>query len=250
LKAEASIRDAYAVPPLNGTVDIYEVDQSFLLASKNEWNPRPIIQSYSAYTPYLAKLNEQHLRGANAPNWLLIDLQTIDDRLPSLDDGSSWPALVDNYAFVSYNGQFVLMRRNQVTRQNSSYDNVYEKSYKTGSTVTLPDTDGLMFAEVDLNPTIAGKVLIALFNPPQLHIVLGLANGKTKTYRVVSEMMKTEFLLSPLVSDTNEFASLMTGSSNVLEEDRVQTISIAPSYGGSMFWSDTYELKVKRYRGD
>jgi hypothetical protein len=249
LKAEAGIRDAYAVPSLNGTVDIYEVDQSFLLASKNEWNPRPIIQSYSAYTPYLTRLNEQHLRDPTAPDWLLFDLDTIDDRLPSLDDGSSWPALIDNYAFVSYDGHFVLLRKNRTTRTNSSYDNVYEETCTTGSTVTLPDTDGLMFAEVDLNPTIAGRVLAALFNPPQLHIVLGLASGKTKTYRVVSEMMKTDFLLSPLVSDTNEFASLMAGSGKLRMPERVQTISIAPSYGGALFWSDSYELKVKKYRG-
>jgi hypothetical protein len=249
LKAEAGIRDAYAVPSLNGTVDIYEVDQSFLLASKNEWNPRPIIQSYSAYTPYLTRLNEQHLRDPTAPDWLLFDLDTIDDRLPSLDDGSSWPALIDNYAFVSYDGHFVLLRKNRTTRTNSSYDNVYEETCTTGSTVTLPDTDGLMFAEVDLNPTIAGRVLAALFNPPQLHIVLGLASGKTKTYRVVSEMMKTDFLLSPSVSDTNEFASLMAGSGKLRMAERVQTISIAPSYGGALFWSDSYELKVKKYRG-
>ena len=250
LRAEEDIRVAYAVPTLNGTVDIYEVDQSFLIASKNEWNPRPVIQSYSAYTPYLARLNEQHLRGADAPDWVLFDLQSIDGRLPSLDDGSSWPALLDNYAFVSYDGQFVLMRKKQITLQKSSYDNVYNKSCNIGSTATIPDSDGLLFAEVDLKPTLAGKVLIALFNPPQLHIVLGLANGKTKTYRVVSDMMRTDFLLSPMVGNTEEFSSLLARGMNVQKEDRVQTISIAPSYGGSMFWSDTYELKIKRYLGD
>jgi len=246
LRAEESVRDAYPIPALIGTVDIYEVDQSFLIASKNEWNPRPIIQSYSAYTPDLARLNAEHLRGADAPDWVLFDLQSIDRRLPSLDDGLSWPALLDNYAFVSYDGQFVSMHKKPSIREISSYDSVGDNAYKTGSTVTLPDADGLLFAQVDLNPTLAGKVLLALFNPPQLHIVVGLANGQTKVYRVVSDMMRTDFLVSPLVSNTDEFASLMAGGENALKEDRVQTISIAPSYGGSIFWSDT--LKVERYR--
>jgi hypothetical protein len=107
-----------------------------------------------------------------------------------------------------------------------------------------------VFAEVDLKPTLAGRLLIALFTPPQLHIVLGLENGKTRTFRVVSEMMRTGVLLSPLVSNTGEFASLMARSKHPQDEDRVRTISIAPSYGGSVYWSGTYELTLKRYVGE
>jgi hypothetical protein len=251
-EAKANIRNYYALPTLEGTSDIYESDQSVVLASDNKWNPRPIIQSYSAYTPALAILDEQHLRSQEAPDWVLfdLDLQSIDGRLPSLDDGLSWPALLDNYTFISYDGQFVLMRKNQFVHPSSSYDAVSTKTYKTGATVTLPNTDGLVFAEVDLKPTLAGRLLIALFNPPRLDIVLGLENGKTRTYRVVSNMMKTEFLLSPLVSDTGEFASLMAKSKHPEDMDRVRTISIAPFYGGSFYWSETYELTLKRYVGN
>jgi hypothetical protein len=249
-RAEEAIRHSYPIPALSGAVDIYDTEQSFLIASKNVWNPRPVIQSYSAYTPYLAMLNEQHLRDAGAPDWVLFDIQTIDRRLPSLDDGMSWPALLDNYTLISYDGKFVLMRKNSKVRQDSVYDTVSDRAYKTGSMVALPDADGLLFAEVELNPTLAGKVLLALFNPPQLRIVVGLANGSTRVYRVVSDMMRTEFLLSPLVSNTDDFASLISGRESLQRENRVQTITIEPSYGGSIFWADTLKLKIKRYRSD
>lgn len=248
--AKANIRDEYALPALKGTTDFYEYDQSVLLASDNTWNPRPIIQSYSAYTPALASLNEQHLRGRDAPDWVLFDLQTIDGRLPSLDDGLSWPAMLDNYTFVSFNGRFVLMRKNQSVRSRSSYDDVSTKTCKAGATVILPETDGLLFGEVDLKPTLAGQLLTKLFNPPELHVVLGLEDGETRTFRVVSNMMKTDVLLSPLVSDTAEFASLVARNKHLQHEGRVRTISIEPSYGGSAYWSGTYELTLKRYAGE
>jgi hypothetical protein len=250
VKAEAIIRGDYPVPALKGTADIYNQEQSALLASNNEWDPRPVVQSYSAYTPDLARLDEQHLRGQDVPDWVLFDLQTIDGRLPSLDDGLSWPALLDNYAFDSYNGRFVLLRKNVSIHSESSYDDVQKHTYETGATVRLPETDGLVFAEVDLKPTLAGRVLIALFSPPQLHIVLGLGNGSKKTYRVVSPMMKTDFLLSPLISTTEEFASLTARSTSRSAGDNVETMSIVPAYGGSLFWSSTYELTLKRYVGE
>jgi hypothetical protein len=178
---------------------------------------------------------------------VLFDLQTIDGRLPSLDDGLSWPALLDNYAFVSYDGRFVLLRKNGSIHSESSYDDVRKYTYETGATVKLPETDGLLFAEVELKPTQAGRLLIALFSPPQLHIVLGLGNESKKTYRVVSPMMKTDFLLSPLVSTTREFASLTARGKDQSAEKNVETISIVPAYGGSFFWSSTYELTLKKY---
>jgi hypothetical protein len=246
-RAKADIRSEYALPALNGTADFYEYDQSVLLASNNEWNPRPIIQSYSAYTPALVRLNEQHLRGPGAPEWVLVDLQSIEGRLPSLDDGMSWPALLDNYSLTSYEGQFVLMRRKAVVLSSSNYENVDKKTCKTGAMVLLPNTDGLLFAEVDLKPTLAGQLLIALFDPPQLKIEVDLGDGTSRSYRVVSNMMKTGFLVSPLIANTDDFASLAAGIAFPKNDRRVERISITPTYGGSVFWSDTYTLTLKKY---
>ena len=246
-RAKADIRSEYALPALNGTADFYEYDQSVLLASNNEWNPRPIIQSYSAYTPALVRLNEQHLRGPGAPEWVLVDVQSIEGRLPSLDDGLSWPALLDNYSFTSFEGQFVLMRRKAIVHRSSNYESVDKRTCKTSAMVVLPNTDGLLFAEVDLKPTLAGQLLIALFSPPQLKIEVDLGDGTSRSYRVVSNMMKTGFLVSPLVTNTDDFASLAAGIAFPKNNRRVARISITPTYGGSVFWSDTYTLTLKKH---
>jgi len=244
------IRIDNPLPALEGNADVYEYEQSVLLASKNEWNPRPVFQSYSVYTPALARLNEQHLRGQDAPDWVLFNLQGIGGRFPSLDDGVSWPALLDNYTYVSFDGKFVLMHKKPTIHAFSKYGDAFRQTCKTGSTITLPAMDGPLFAEVELKPTLAGRMLIELFNPPQLQIVVGLRSGRTVRYRTVANMMGTGFFISPLVSDTGEFASLMAGSKELLSQDEVKSISIVPSYGGSIFWSDTYQLTLKKYGGE
>jgi hypothetical protein len=193
------------------------------------------------------KLNEQHLRKSDAPDWVLVDLETVQGRLPSLDDGASWPALLDNYTYVSYDGRYILLQKRQVIHGQSHYEGVYREICKTGKTIPLPKTDGLLFAEVELKPTLLGQLLTALFNPPQLHIVLGLGNGQTLRYRTVANMMTTGFLVSPLVSNTSDFASLANGKDNAQKLERVESISIEPAYGGSLFWSSTYALTLKRY---
>jgi hypothetical protein len=244
--AEDNIRRMNPVPELTGTADEYEEEESALLVSSNRWDPRPEFLSYSAYTPELAEMNEQHLRGAQAPDWILFHLESIQNRLPTLDDGMSWPALLDNYSFNANYGRFVLLRKNSALRSASSYQTIETGVYKIGEKVELPNGPGILFAQVDLKPTAAGKTMLTLLNPPQLRIVLNLANGQTRSYRTIAKMMSTGFLLSPAVSSDAEFVSLMTGS-EAAQEERVRSFSIEPTYGGSVFWSRTYELTLRQY---
>ena len=241
-----NIRRMKPVPQLTGTVDEYEEEQSALLVSANRWDPRPEFLSYSAYTPELAEMNEQHLRGAQAPDWVLFHLESIQNRLPTLDDGMSWPALLDNYTFSANYGQFVLLHRNHPLRSASSYQTIETAVHRIGEKVELPNGPGLFFAQVVLKPTVAGKAMLVLLNPPQLRIVLNLENGQTRSYRVIAKMMTTGFLLSPAVSNDAEFTSLMTGS-DAAQEERVRSFSIEPTYGGSIFWSRAYGLTLKQY---
>jgi hypothetical protein len=249
-EAKATIRSGAPVPALPGSVDIYTYDLSALLASNNQWDPRPIMLSYNAMTPTLAKLNEQHLRDADFPDWVLFDLMTLGGHLPSLDDGMSWPALLDNYTFVSYDGRFVVMRKKTHLHAVSNYQEVLQGTFETGKAVDLPEMDSLMFAEIDLKPTLLGKLLTAVFRPPQLHIALELENGEKRRYRVISNEMVTGFLISPLVSNTNEFVPLVDGSDASKKDVKVRSFSIAPSYGGSVLWAGTYTLKLERYIGE
>lgn len=53
------------LPELEGTSDIYAWDLTDLLVSGNTWNPRPIPQSYSVYTPELCHMNTVSLEREN-----------------------------------------------------------------------------------------------------------------------------------------------------------------------------------------
>lgn len=244
------IRKKHAVPALHGTTDIYSFDQAYLLASNNKWSPRPIIQSYSAYTPKLVKLNEQHLRGNIAPDNVLFRIQPIDGRLPSLEDGLSWPALFDNYTIAKSGNRLSQLRKKETIKKTSTFNVIFEGSGKIGRDLVLPITSEPMFAEIDLKPTLLGKLLGIVFKPPQLKLTLKLKSGPKKNYRVISNMMQSGFFISPLIKNTKDFELLATGNYPYLTHSIVESISITPAYGGSIFWNDVYTLKLKTYRGD
>lgn len=76
------------------TFDILGHDQ-YLLAGlpTRPWAPRPVMQSYSAYSPRLADMNLQHLLSPAGPRQLIVRLATLDNRLPAFDEALLWPVI-------------------------------------------------------------------------------------------------------------------------------------------------------------
>jgi hypothetical protein len=95
-----------------GTAPVDVIPHNILAvkASGVAWNPRPVFQSYSAYTPYLDRMNGEHVR-TNGAARAIISLQSIDDRIQFVDEPLVWRALLDNYDLEYQTSEMVLLRR-------------------------------------------------------------------------------------------------------------------------------------------
>jgi MFS family permease len=112
-EAVAKIAQAHPLPAYSGTADVYPADLSILLASGTKWVPRPVIQSYSAYTPALLNLNKLHLTTA-APSRIYFKVQAIDNRYPSLEDGASWPTLLSHFTITGFADDYAILQRREL----------------------------------------------------------------------------------------------------------------------------------------
>jgi hypothetical protein len=240
----ATIRAAQVLPQISGTADVYPVDQSILLASGLNWDPRPTLQSYTAYTPGLAAADARHLIGPSAPANILFQVQPIDNRLPALDDGASWPALLADYRFSGLYGDFALLRR-QAQPAPVLISPLVSASYQTGAKVALPSNAPFIWAELSIQPTLLGKVLGIIFKPPQLQIEYYFAGAPPVQFRYVAGMGQTGFLLSPLVQSTRDFMALsLSGARDYASPEVPIAIRLMPQYGGSWFWQGNFSLRL------
>lgn len=239
------LKDEARFPLLLGTTDIYSYKQSYLIASGNKWNPRPILQSYSVYTTSLAAKNRAHLNDETAPDNVIFRVEPIDARLPSLEDGESWPPLLSNYQPTAFNNDFLYLQRRSTTGTESQLSVIGDYTYKLGEKVDLPHTLTPIFAEVTISPSVLGKMANLLFKPTQLRIHLKLENGTSKTYRIIAGMAKSTFLISPLVEDTMDF-SLLYSKNNYLDNKRVNSFSISAD-GNERFWHGTYKVIFRQF---
>ncbi len=243
-----AMRTEFPIPRMPGTADIYSYNQSWLLASGNTWAPRPVTQSYAAYTPELADLNLRHLQGATAPDNILFRVEPIDGRLPSLEDGLSWPALINGYSVRMLEGETAYLRKRATDNQHAGAmtATVYETNRVLGEEVTLPESNDLLFANIDIEPTLLGRIVRSLFKLPELHATLRLRDGTTKVYRAPSNMMKADFLITPLVKNTEEFVLLAAAGDKYLANNYLKSITLSSADRGGLFWNKTYSLRLRK----
>jgi hypothetical protein len=229
---------------VEGTTDVYSYLQAPLLASGRLWSPRPIFQSYQAYTPELVRLNADHLRGDRAPDNIAFRVEPIDNRLPALDDGLSWPLLMRNYSLTGNVDAFIYLKKKKSPPEDRPATEIYSGEHMLGSDVSVPETNEPVFAEIDVQPTLLGRLWTILYKPPDLQIFVSLANGRKMTYRFIRGIAKAGFVISPLVEDGNDFIALNTADRDALTTKRVKSFALSPVGGASLFWSNRYSVRL------
>ena len=116
-------------------------------------------------------------------------------------------------------------------------------TYALGDVVAVPSAAGPLFAEISITPNVLGKLASVLLKSSQLRISLTLKNGTIKTYRLVSNMAKSGFIISPLIESTSEFG-LLYAQNTYLDSKAVKSFSIVPVGGGS-FWKKTFDSRFQ-----
>lgn len=247
--AAARLESMAGFPPLAGTTDIYAHEQSLLLASGNQWAPRPVFQSYAAYTPELASINRAHLLGPKAPDNVIFRVQPIDRRFPALDDGPSWPVLLERYRPIRLENNFLILVKRETATPGAEPQLLAGGAAGFGEVVNLPDTDGWIYAEIALDKTPLGRLAEIVYRLNELEVSIELRDGSKRRFRLIPGMARAGFLLSPLVENTAEFAMLY-GEPARLRAKSVKSLAIATRGGGHGLWRDRYRFRFSAIAQD
>lgn len=210
LESEMVTRSGAAtLPRLRESVDAYPWGSSALIAAGLRYSPRPVFESYLAWTRALAELNADHLRGPAAPAWLWVGVGSIDERLPLLDDAPSWLEMLSRYELVNENPEHLLLRR-RATRRPVAVRPLRTITARFGERLTINDQT-VLWASVIARRTLSSRLRSLLGRPQPLWLEITSAGGERSGWRVSTDLLEGGFLLSPHVSTTADLRRLLSG---------------------------------------
>ena len=227
-----AIRDAARLPSLHGAVDAYPDDQALLLAYDTDFRPRPVFQSYMAYTPRLAHANADALLGERAPAWIVFRVAPIDGGLPALDDAPSWPLLLTAYRPTQNVGALALLQR-RPTPLAWRLEPIGRVETQTAAIVDVPSAAaGPIWARIDIGETRGDVVLRTLLAAPQVFLAVNYRDGQGRRWRIVPALARDGFLLSPVVETTADFVQLATQPTQALPAHEVAALRVLGAAAG------------------
>ena len=210
----------------HSSIDVFNYRQGVALLNDLNYRPRPVIQGYTAYTPDLLRANLDFYRSPSRPSYVLFSLETIDGRFPTLDDALLLPYILENYQPVLAEHRFLLMDRTSGPPRNVSYNRVYSASLEIGQKLDITRwNNSPLFLRVSTTPTLLGRILTLLFQPPGFKLEVELDEGSKRDFKFIRRMASQGFLVNPLVENNADVVDLLSGEN----QNKVRSVAILPS---------------------
>jgi hypothetical protein len=238
--AALDIRNAASMPRLRaavgrGTVDLIDFEQGLLLLNGLNYDPRPIFQGYSAYTPRLLSKNLGFYQSERAPEFVLVRLGAIDGRISVEDDSLVLAEIPRRYDLASLSSDGLLFRRKGTPPATRffSREPVFESEVALGSELQLPAPDGhAVLMQADFPLSRVGRLRSLLYKPPELTLATTDYDGRETRYRLIPGIAAEGFLLQPLLQTTEDYAAFARGTGLKW----VRLIRVEPAAGEAEFW--------------
>ncbi|MDQ5977566.1 MAG: hypothetical protein QG602_538 [Verrucomicrobiota bacterium] len=188
----------------HATLDVLGFEQAIALFNRFNYQPRPVFQGYSAYTPYLARLNHDYYASDRAPEFVLFKLQTLDGRLATMDDPDVLRLLVQRYTYLFSEQGFTLWQRKPGPFDAAALEPrpLRATTAKLGEYVELGDLAGqAVWVEIDYRFNLLGRLRRFLFRPPLVNLRIIDEKGGESVHRLPQPIGRGGFMLSPVVDD-------------------------------------------------
>jgi hypothetical protein len=247
--ARAASLQRYELPKLrhlittNG-VDIFGQNQLYAMLNDLRFRPRPVFQSYCAYTPYLASMNERFYAGTSAPEFVLFDLVPLDQRLPSLEDSKVFRRLLTQYQFIDSEATFLLLKRTH--EEAPSLDLQLEGTACLGERINLPaaaDSDLVM--QIDLRASVSGKLRQFFYQPPKVYLLCqtNLA-GEGLKFEAPTPMLASGFVICPLLRNRTDVQEYLEGKRLLAPV----AMSVELAKRDEMFYRQPFHYSISGFR--
>ncbi len=217
-----SARRAAALPNIRAvvgrhSVDVYNYRQGVALLNGLNYTPRPVFQSYSAYTPGLDGWNLRFYGSERAPDFLIWTHESIDERYPSIDDASLLVALAHHYKPVLQEGEYWLLeKQSAVSAAPLRRRLLMQRKVRLGEEIVLPGRRGsVLWLQARLELTKLGRLRALAYKAPLMQLTVTDDQGGETSWRLLPRIAEAGFVLDPLLASGADVMAFMEGDRRV-----------------------------------
>lgn len=188
------------------SVDIYPWETIYVAANNLNWQPRPVFQSYVAYTPWLDKKNAAFFKSLQSPEFVIWDISNwygevfdIDARYLLNGEPLTIYEIFNHYRLIYRDKKIALFERVYINNFKDPILIGDEKGFWNEWIKVPPMRNGIIRARIDVSRRIVGSLKRLLYKEEEFFIEYKLDNGDVKKYRLAIDNAVSGVWISPLI---------------------------------------------------
>jgi len=172
----------------------------------------PVLQNYSAYTPYLDGLNAQWIE-SRGPRFLVYEAIDMDDRTAWTDAPATWRATYRWYTTRVIGPRYVLLERRAKPRFGG-LRLISSQVVPLEQAIYMPQSEQPVFWSLQCSLNISGKLRVLAFRVPAVWMKVTLKNGVNRPFRVVLPVLNARLMGNYLPVGLLQFAQVFDDPPN------------------------------------
>lgn len=215
------------------SVSIYPWEVSYVASNALNYAPMPTIQAYSAYTPYLDRLTADFYSGEDAPQYIILTRDTIDDRWAFIECPKTRMSIKNHYKITCCEGEMFLLQKRELAEEKEYMETesiVLDKTQK----IDVNGADGYMKVTAKLN--WKGQAAKLFWKIPEVRMTAEYEDGSSEEHRILLDNLANGTDLSSVTRDKDTFVDYMNYHGNL---SKVKSISFS---GDGL---EYYKTKIK-----
>jgi hypothetical protein len=204
------------------SVDILPFQISYLLAAGLNYQPRPMPQGYSAYTPALDALNANHMLSAKAPDYLLYSNHSIVFRNAGWDETHTKIAILSRYAVADTvyileptererTDTFLLLQK-RPTALALRLDTLPPVTAGINQSISIPPSEGILLMYVDMQYSFSNRLKKLWLKPAFPMAELTYANSVKELFHAPLPILKGGVMVQSRLSMQEDGLHLFGGT--------------------------------------
>jgi hypothetical protein len=225
-------------------VDHFGGDQIYTLLNRFNYTPRPTIQSYTAYTEPLNRLDEQFYLSNRGPDFVIQRFRSIDERFPSLDDSLTLRLLLHSYNYVMEEGGLLLWERPEklsVPGPDTEME-ILQRTVRFSEKVAVAaGNDRPVWAVIKVRPNLIGSLRKFFYKAPLLYLDTTDDKGVKESHQLIRAMAATGFILNPYFTQGDDLIAFQNGRFH----RRIVEFSVRTMPGGESYFDEQIDIELR-----
>ncbi len=261
---------ARSIPPAplnqigNAKIDILTWETSLLINNQLNYTPRPLFQSFMAYSGALDSVNAHHFFKPGRPEFILSQNFSIDGRYYFWDESFTNATIHLNYEVTdsfNFDGtkrlehhaiedyfpyrSYLLLRAKKNAAMYPQFTPISNTWKNMGDTVQVnfDDTDAV-YMTANIQYDLSGKMRRLFYQVPALNVTL-FYDDTCQDYRVVVPIIHSPVLINKAVIDNSDLANFYTG--NLRRKRRIKAFCFHAVTGGIALRYQVSFMKLSNY---